>query len=93
MSLTPPRSIAAIEAEEAKAKQEAPSIAEQQSALPYHVAFILDGVVHNVFHIEEKMAALLLSNPVIVQCDAPLDGGPDNGWLYDAATGKFSKPE
>lgn len=92
MALTPPRSLADIIAE-ATAEKAAPSIAEQQSALPYHIAYVIDGVVQQVFHIEEKMAAILLSNPVIVQCDAPLSGGPDNGWTYDAETGKFSKPE
>jgi hypothetical protein len=91
MSLTPPRSLAAIEAE-AKAEKEAPSIAEQVSALPYHVAFIIDGVVQQVFHIEEKLAAIFLSNPTIVQCNAPLDNGPDAGWTYNDSTGEFSKP-
>lgn len=92
MSLTPPRSLAEIAAE-AAAEKAAPSIAEQQSALPYHIAFVIDGVVQQVFHIEERMAAILLSNPLIVQCEAPLPNGPDTNWLYDATTGVFSKPE
>jgi hypothetical protein len=92
MSLTPPRSLGTIDAEELKAKKEAPSIAEQQSALPYHIAYVIDGVVQTVFHVEERMAAILMSNPLVVQCNAPLDNGPDSGWTYNDSTGEFSKP-
>ena len=90
MSLTPPRPVHEIIANETKST--AQELAEQQSALPYHVAFVIDGVVQNVFHIEEKLAAVLLSDPVIVQCKAPLDGGPDADWKYDDKTGEFTKP-
>ena len=92
MSLTPPRALAAVKADELDAKKQIPSIAEQQSALPYHIAYVIDGVVQTVFHVEEKMAAILMSEPVVVQCAAPLDGGPDTDWTYNAQTGEFSKP-
>jgi hypothetical protein len=53
---------------------------------------VLDGRVETVFHVEEKMAAILMSNPVVVQCAAPLDGGPQDGWRYNAETGTFTDP-
>lgn len=58
---------------------------------PYHVAFVIDGVAQQVFHVDERMAAIFLSNPTIVPCNSPSNGGPDNGWLYNQETNTFTK--
>lgn len=77
MALTPPRSIAELD----------DAIPEH---LPYRAAFIIDGVVQQVFHLTERGAAVVLSNPIIVQCETAQNGGPENGWLYHSETGEFT---
>lgn len=93
MSITPPRSFAEIQAEKIEELQKAPSLAEQQSAFPYHIAFIIDDEVQQVFHIEEELASVFMSSPTILQVEAPLAGGPERGWKYNAQTGQFTAPE
>ena len=88
MTLNTPRPVSEINEE----IERSASLQAEIEAHPYHVALVLDGVAEQVFHIEERLAAILLSNPTIVQCEAPSNGGPDNGWLYDSATNTFSKP-
>ena len=93
MALTPPRDIAAVNADTVISQPTAKQMADQLSAMPYHIAMILDGTVQAVFHVEERMAALLLSEPIIMQCEAPNAGGPDTGWSYDHTSKTFKKPE
>jgi hypothetical protein len=93
MSTTPPRSFAEIQAERIAERQQAPSLAAQQSAFPYHIALILDNEVQQVFHIEEEMASIFMSSPLILQVEAPLAGGPEKGWAYNPQTGQFTAPE
>ena len=90
MSLEAPRPIRDLIAEEKAMINPAHEAASQ---LPYHVAFVIDNVVAQVFHVEERLAAILLSNPTIVQCASPANGGPDNNWHYDSQTGAFFIPE
>jgi len=87
MALNTFRTFQVIKAEESTV----PSPTDEASLMPYHVALIIDGIVGQVFHIEERLASLLLSNATIVQCDSPSNGGPDRDWAYDGATGIFSK--
>ena len=91
MSITPVKSFAEIKAAE-EAQAPAPSADELASREPFHVAAIIDGEVVQVFHSEEKFAAVLLSSPTFVQCEAPVNGGPKEGWTYNSATGAFSNP-
>ena len=78
---------------------EAPRDLEQLQAtpsiflLPYHIAFIVNGIVEEIMHFDERLAAVLLANPIIKQVDLPTDGGPDNGWIYNAGSNTFSAPE
>ena len=90
MSITPPKSFAEVLAEQAaeRARLEADLV----SHYPFHIACVLDGVAAQVFHCDEKLAAILLSNPTIVQCEAPANGGPDAGWAYNASTNTFTAP-
>jgi hypothetical protein len=89
MSINPPRSISDIMAAESA---QVPEPTAEASQLPYHIALIIDGVVQQVFHVEERLAAVFLSSPTIVQCDSPANGGPDRSWTYDANTGAFIHP-
>jgi hypothetical protein len=91
MSITPPKSYSELAAAAAAEAAAAPSQAEIASREPYHVAAVIDGEVVQMFHTEERFAAVLLSSPTFVQCAAPLDGGPETGWKYDASTGTFTK--
>jgi hypothetical protein len=86
MSLTPPRSLTAIK--DALAKP----VIEETPKLPFNVAFVIDGVAEIVFNIDERVAAILLSNPALIQCAHSTEGGPSEGWLYNAETGTFSAP-
>jgi len=88
MTLPTPRPLADILAEQA-----AQDVTATVSAMPYHVAMVIDGVVQQVFHVDERLGAVLLSNPTLVQCESPANGGPDSQWKYDATTNTFSKPE
>jgi hypothetical protein len=89
MSITPVKSFAEIKATE-EAQTPPPSADELASREPFHVAAIIDGKVVQVFHSEERFAAVLLSSPTFVQCDSPLNGGPKENWSYNATTGVFS---
>ena len=57
------------------------------------VAFIIDGVVEDVLHVPDRLAAILLSNPTIVDVKAEFDKDPNvvlQKATYDAATGTFA---
>lgn len=88
MSLQPPRDLQTIYTEETNTV-ETPRAADDY---PFHIALAIDGVVQQVFHVDEKLAAILLSTPTIIQCEAPANGGPDTGWIYSVESGTFSAP-
>jgi hypothetical protein len=46
-----------------------------------HLAIILDGEVQEIMRAENRLAALLLSQPLIVEFD-PDKVRPDIGWVY-----------
>jgi hypothetical protein len=65
-------------------------------ALPANkIAFIIDGVIQDVFHTEDRLAALLLSNPIIkdvtTEYEALVPGTHMVGWHYDG-TSSYSPP-
>jgi hypothetical protein len=64
---------------------------------PIKVAFVIDGQVVEVFHTDERLSAILLSNPTIIDATEFIAGQEltiaDNtivGWQYDGST--FTKP-
>lgn len=61
---------------------------------PVKVAFVIDNQVIEVLHTDDRLAAIFLSNPVVLDVTGP-DGksSVDLGDIYDPATGLFSKPE
>lgn len=63
---------------------------------PYKIAFIIDNKVVEVLHTEDRLAAILLSNPTIVDVtnevvNQPLSVAP--GLDYDPETKTFSIPK
>lgn len=61
---------------------------------PVKVAFIIDNQVVEVLHTDDRLAAIFLSEPTIVDVTGA-DGksAVDLGDVYDPATGLFAKPE
>ena len=90
MSITPPKSFAEVLAEQAA--ERARLAADVVSQQPFHVALVIDGIAAQVFHCDEKLAAILLSNPTIVQVDSPANGGPNEGWDYNSSSNTFTAP-
>jgi hypothetical protein len=72
---------------------------QPQPALPpIQVAFVIDGQVIDILHTDERLAAIFLSQPTIVDVTnfKDNDGNPNIirvGYLYDSESGIFSTPE
>lgn len=53
---------------------------------PNKIALVLDGVVQDVFHTDDRMAAILLSSPVILDVSSQYAGQPETfnmvNWEY-----------
>ncbi len=54
---------------------------------PMHIAFIVDGIVEDIIHCDERLGYLLISSPTIVQMDK-FDSASIND-LYDESTNTF----
>lgn len=59
------------------------------STITEHIAFVIDGQVVEIIHCQPKMAAILLSEPLIVQI--PEGKVIKTGWSYE--NGTFIQPE
>lgn len=72
----------------------APETEVDQSMNPIKVAFIIDNKVVDVVHTDERLAAIFLSGPVVVNVTRE-DGsqGAEYGDIYDAQSGEFTAPE
>jgi hypothetical protein len=55
-----------------------------------HIAIVLDGRVEEVIHTENRMAALLLSEPQFIEFEEP-GPIPTIGWLWDG--NEFTAPD
>ena len=66
-------------------KNKAPDV----STITEHIAFVIDGQVVEIIHCQPKMAAILLSDPEIVQI--PEDKVVKPGWVYKNQ--EFTLPE
>ena len=63
---------------------------------PDRVAFVIDGEVVEVLYVNEKLAAILNSNPLIVDVTGmtvDVGGIVQSGVLYDYKTKTFKNPE
>jgi hypothetical protein len=54
------------------------------------LAFVLDGECQIVFNTDSRFAAILLSNPLII--DVTGNDAVYGGWTYNAEDGTFSNP-
>ena len=65
-----------------------------QSVNPIKIAFIVDNVVVDILHTDERLAAMLLSDPVVINVTGE-DGNQiaQYGDIYDPSTQSFTKPE
>lgn len=54
---------------------------------PIKLAFVLDGKVVDIVHTVDRLAAIFLSNPIVVEID---DDALRPGDSYDEATGVFT---
>ena len=61
---------------------------------PVKVAFVIDGELVDILHTDERLAAIFLSEPVMVDVSDVYDA--ENpipvGSIYDEATGTFNPP-
>ena len=59
-----------------------------------HIALIIDGVVQQMMLVDDRLAAILLSEPTIVDVTGE-DGFPvaGHGFLYNEQDGTFSAPD
>lgn len=63
---------------------------DNYDSAPIHIAFVIDGIVEDIIHCNERLGMLLLSDPVIVEVE---DKEVSIEWTYDEETNTFSKPE
>jgi hypothetical protein len=59
------------------------------SEAPMHLAIVLDGIVEDIIHCDDRLGILLLSEPKIVEI--PADKTVDIDYLYDEDKNKFFK--
>lgn len=57
---------------------------------PKKIALIIDGVVQEVLHTDERLAAIFLSEPIIVDATDMYSEESLIGKSYDSATGAFA---
>lgn len=68
---------------------------ENNAVRPIKIAFIIDGEVVDILHTQDRLAAILLSEPTIVDItDVKNDSNSDiyPGWTYDSTTDTFTPP-
>jgi len=57
---------------------------------PMHIAFIVDGIVEDIIHCDERFGYLLISSPIIVQLDT-FDTAKIND-SYNESSNTFTRP-
>ena len=71
-------------------------MADNQELPPIKVAFVLDGKIVDILHTDNRLAAIFLSEPLILDVTDLVDDAANNAYVgasYDPATGKFTLPE
>jgi len=67
-----------------------------QELPPIKVAFVLDGKVVDILHTDNRLAAIFLSEPLILDVTDLVDDVANNAYVgasYDPVTGKFTPSE
>jgi hypothetical protein len=57
-----------------------------------NLAIILDNKVEMIMQVDERLAAILTSQPIIVDVPKTEAGGPLIGWAYNPDTKAFTNP-
>lgn len=57
----------------------------------YSIAFVLDGEIQDILRTEERLWALLMSQPIILDI-TDLENKPQINWTYNEETGEFKDP-
>ena len=67
---------------------------EIQALTPKKIAFVIDGEVIDILHTDERLAAIFLSQPQILDVTSENGGAITQvGASYNSETGTFSPPE
>lgn len=64
-----------------------------QTLPPYKIAFVVEGEVADILHTDERLFAIFMSNPVIVDVTEQITANPSSilvGSLYDKESNTFS---
>lgn len=67
-------------------KKQAQPQPQQQIIPPVKIAFVIDGKVVDVIHTEERMAAILMSEPQVIEATEWVNANPGElliGYSYD----------
>lgn len=57
----------------------------------YSIAMVLDNEVQDIIRTEERLWAMLMSNPLIIDI-SDLEPRPQLNWEYNEETGEFTNP-
>lgn len=69
---------------------------QQVQLPPFKLAFVIDNEVVDVLHTDERLAAIFLSNPKIIDVTDQVTVDPSKvqiGFLYSEESNSFIKPE
>lgn len=65
-----------------------------QTLAPARIAFIIDGVVQDVLNTDDRLAAIFLSQPKVVDVSEISESEfITSGYTYDEASNTFTKPQ
>ena len=69
---------------------------EEQSLPPKKIVFIIDGEVVDILHTDERLSAIFLSQPLILDITEEMSDNPNYiipGATYDYETKTFTNPQ
>ena len=58
---------------------------------PVHIAMIIDNEVVDIIHANDRLGAIFLSNPIMIDISDNLDN-VKVGYVYDPTTSNFTEP-
>jgi len=68
----------------------------QNNLTPIKIAYVLDGKVVDILHTDERLSAIFMSNPIIIDVTTQFDADNSSvriGMYYDQATGMIKPQE
>jgi hypothetical protein len=58
---------------------------------PIKVAFVIDNIVVDILHTDQRMADIFLDNPIMLDITSSTEN-IQSGWNYNSETGQISEP-